>query len=157
MLKNTMPKGTDTKPEQQIPDKLAWEEYDKDLDVKYLYDMFFGKSIDNVQQYFGNTQSIERMDELLFAPRPVFQYYVHAFAKFVMSDMAAGDSDSANPFLSLLEVRETRDPGSVKDILGSLSEALDFVSSHQKYFDADVNLYGDFRDRVKRIREICDA
>ena len=147
----------DKKSQPQIPDKVAWEEYDKDLDVKYLHDMFFGKSIDDVQQYFGGTKSIERMDELLFAPRPVFQYYVHAFAKFVMSDKAVGDSDSASPFLSLLEVREKRDPGSVEEIFESISEALDFVASRQEYFDADVNIYDDFRDRAKRIREVCNA
>ena len=34
---------------------------------------------------------------------------------------AKGESDSASPFLSLLEEREKRDPGSVKEIYGELS------------------------------------
>lgn len=139
----------------KIPDKACWKGYDADLDVKYLCNLFFGKSVEEVQQYFGGTQSIERMDELLFSPRCVFQYYVHAFAKFVMSQKAIGDPDSASPFLSLLEAREKRDPGSVKDIYKSLSETVEFVASHQEYFDADVNIYGDFRELADRIRELC--
>ena len=58
-------------------------------------------------------QSIERADELLFMPRQAFQYYVFAFAIFVISENASGDPDSASPFLQLLVALEERDPGSV--------------------------------------------
>jgi len=139
----------------KIPDKSCWQGYEADLDVKYMYNLFYGKSIDDVQQYFGDGRSIERMDEMLFAPRCVFQYYVHAFAKYVMSDKATGDSDSASPFLTLLEEREKKDPGSVKDIYGSLSETVEFIADHQENFAADVNIYGDFRERANRIRKLC--
>lgn len=46
-------------------------------------------------------------------PRRAFQYYVSAFADFVVSGAAIGDADSASPFLNLLVNREERDPGSV--------------------------------------------
>jgi hypothetical protein len=48
-----------------------------------------------VQQYFGGTQSIERADELLFMPRQAFQYYVFAFADFVLSDRASTSSEKS--------------------------------------------------------------
>jgi hypothetical protein len=140
-----------------IPDESAWDGYENDLDVRDLHGLFFGKSIEDVQQYFGDGRSISRMDELLFSPRPVFQYYVHAFALFLRSERAAGDSDSASPFLSLLEAREKRDPGSVRNILPLLEDSLTFVASHQEYFDAPVDIYGDFKQRVQRIREMCGA
>ena len=146
MLKKSIPK---------IPQEEEWRGYEQDLDVINLHRLFFGKSIDDVQQYFGDGWSITRMDELLFSPRPVFQYYVHAFAKYAMSHSAAGDSDTASPFLSLLEAREERDPGSVKAIYESLSETVDFIASNQEYFDADVEVYGDFEERAKQIRIAC--
>jgi hypothetical protein len=34
--------------------------------------------------------------------RGAFQYYVFAFAEFVVSDAAVGDPDSASPFLHLV-------------------------------------------------------
>jgi len=141
----------------RIPDESAWYGYEEDLDVRYLHGLFCGKSIEEVQRYFGEGRSIERMDELLFAPRPVFQYYVRAFAHFVMSEAAAGDSDSASPFLSLLEEREKKDPGSVRIIFPALKEALVFVAKNQAYFEAPIDIYGDFNERVKRLYAACDA
>jgi len=141
----------------KIPNEKDWQGYNRDLDVRYLHELFFGKSIDDVQQYFGEGNSIERMDELLFAPRAVFQYYVLAFAKYVRSDKAEGDPDSASSFLHLLEAREERDPGSVEDIYDSLSETVDFIASHQEYFDANESIYGDFKKRAQDIRNKCSS
>ncbi|MBI3713320.1 MAG: hypothetical protein HY253_10205 [Burkholderiales bacterium] len=138
----------------RIPDESAWYGYEEDLDVRDMHDMFFGKSIDEVQRYFG-PGSISRADELLFAPRPVFQYYVHAFGKFLLSSQAVGDSDSASPFLRLLDSREDRDPGSVRSIYPSLVPYVDFVANNQVYFEADIDIYGDFRELANRIREKC--
>lgn len=144
-------------PGLRIPNASDWHGYETDLDVRYLHDLFFGKSIDKVQSYFGEGRSIERMDELLFAPRPVFQYYVRAFARFLISKAVVGDSDSAGPFLLLLEEREKRDPGSVRNIIRALDEALVFVANNQDHFDAPVVIYGDFSERVQRIYAMCDA
>lgn len=141
----------------RIPDDAAWYGYENDLDVRDLRGLFFGKSIEEVQKYFGGGQSISRMDELLFAPRPVFQYYVHAFALFLRSERAARDSDSASPFLSLLEAREERDPGSARSILHLLDSSLAFVAENQTHFDASVDIYGDFQQRARRIRAMCGA
>jgi hypothetical protein len=141
----------------KIPDKNAWGYYKEDLDVEYFRRLAFGKSIDEIQCHFGEAQSISRSDELLFSPRAVFQYYVFAFANFLKSEKAKGDPDSASPFLSLLDAREKMDPGSVKEIFFRLSEIVEFVASHQQYFDADIDIYGDFQERAKLIRMACDA
>jgi hypothetical protein len=141
----------------RIPDESAWHGFEGDLDVQWMHKYFFGKSNDEVQEYFGEGRSIERMDELLHAPRPVFQYYVRAFAQFVMSQRAKGDSDSASPFLALLEEREKRDPGSVVAVYGDIESCLDFVAKNQSYFDAPIDIYGDFNERAEAIRRTCGA
>ena len=141
----------------RIPDQKDWEGYEADLDVKHLHTLFYGKSNTDVEKYFANGRAIERMDELLFAPRRVFQYYVHAFIGYLMSEEAKGDSDAASPYLSLLEAREKRDPGSVTSIYPELAKSIDFVASHQEYFDATPDIYGSFRERAMQIRELCGA
>jgi hypothetical protein len=140
---------------RRIPGKSEWLGFESDLDVKYAHKLMFGKSIADVLQYFGGTSSIERADELLFMPRGAFQYYVFAFAKFVQSDTAAGDADSASPFLLLLASREERDPGSVSEIYSDLAPAIEYVATHQSSFDADPNIYGDFRELGERIKVLC--
>lgn len=141
----------------RIPDKADWEGYEADLEVKYLHKLFFGKSNAEVEKHFADGRAVERMDELLFAPRRVFQYYVHAFIAYLMSEEAKGDSDAASPFLSLLEAREKRDPVSVAAIYPVLAKSIDFVASHQEHFEADPSIYGDFRKRALHILELCRA
>jgi hypothetical protein len=141
----------------KIPDKVAWAGYEKDFEVRHLHRIFYGKSIEEVQSYFKGGRSIERADELLFSPRQVFQFYVQAFALFLQSEQAIGDSDSASSFLSLLEARKKRDPGSVKSIFHLLKDSINFVAANQARFDAPVEIYGDFEEKTRRICKLCEA
>ena len=92
---------------RRIPGSADWLGYESDLDVRHAHEILFGKSTGEVQKYFGGVQSIARADELLFMPRRAFQYYVFAFAEFVLSPDGVGDPDSASPFLRLLVSRES--------------------------------------------------
>jgi hypothetical protein len=140
---------------QKVPGKEEWAGYESDLDVKYAHRLMFGKTLDEVQDLFGGTHSIGRADELLFMPRRAFQYYVLAFAQYVMSPNAAGDSDSASAFLRLLVAREERDPDSLSQIVSALRPAIDYIAGNQGYFDADPNIYGSFADMGKRLHALC--
>ena len=145
------------KRQRKVPGPDAWSGYKEDLDAKYAHKLFFGKSTAEVQQYFGDVQSIERASEFLFLPRQAFQYYVFAFAEFVVSDAAVGDSESASPFLRLLVNREQRDPGSVAEIYSDLQPFVEFVASHQERYDADPNIYGSFPDLAAQLKGLCEA
>lgn len=139
--------------DQPVPDASVWGDTD-DLDVRWIRKLFFGKSLIEVQECFGSVNSIERADELLFAPDAVFRYYVRAFAMFVLSGRGRGDSDSASAFLGLLEARGKRDPVSVREVLPALANCLDVLAADQARFDADIGIYGDFAGRVRDIRDV---
>jgi hypothetical protein len=141
----------------KIPGPAEWAGYEDDLDVRYAHKLFFGKRASEVLACFGDGRSIERSSELLFMPRRAFQYYVFAFAEYLMSARAAGDSDSASPFLLLLISREKRDPGSVSQVYPALRPTIDFVASNQKYFDADPNIYGSFPELRLEIAALCEG
>ncbi len=135
----------------RVPDKSAWHGYQNDSDVRDLHERFFGKSHGQVQEYFGEGSSISRMDELMFAPRPVFQYYVQSFAMYVLSPAAAGDSATASAFLSLLEARDGQDAGSVGEVYPLVAKCVDFIATHQEHFDAPAHIYGSFKERCANI------
>jgi hypothetical protein len=141
----------------RIPGAMEWSGYEADLDVRDAHRMMFGKRIEEVQQYFGDVHSISRADELLFMPRGAFQYYVLAFAEFVSSERARGDSDSASSFLRLLLAREERDPGSVSRIYDELAPVVEFVAENQPRFEAAPEIYGDFRELADKLRKSCGA
>jgi hypothetical protein len=137
---------------RQVPGKAEWAGYESDLDAKYAHGLLFGKEIREVLDLFANGRGIERTSELLFMPRKAFQYYVFAFAEYLSSDKAAGDADAASPFLKLLLGRERQDPGSVAEVFAELSPTVDYVASHQAYFNADPNIYGDFPEQAEAVR-----
>src|SRR5438270_4171494 len=89
--------------------------YQSNVDSVDFHTIAFGKSNDDLQEYFQSRGTL-RFDELLRLPRPVFQYYIFGLAQFVKSTSAKGDSNSANIFLALLETREEEDPGCVRQI-----------------------------------------
>jgi hypothetical protein len=147
----------DTRPlRNRVPDAEDWAGYENDLDVRYAHTLLFGKSAGEVQDVFGQGRSIERADELLFAPRKVSQYYVFAFAAYVVSDAAAQDADSASPFLNLLVNREKKDPGSVKEIHKRLAPIVSLVADRQAFYDADPDIYGNFKDHEAELATLCN-
>ncbi len=65
-----------------------------------------------------------------------------------------GESDEASSFLRLLIGREERDPGSVAEIYADLEEVVEFVASHQDYFEADPAAYGDFPELAATLQTL---
>jgi hypothetical protein len=139
----------------KIPGTEEWAGYKDDLDVRQAHSLWFGKSVDEMQPHFSGGRSIQRADELLFMPRRAFQFYIFAFAQYVRSDTAIGDSDAASCFLRFLTAREKREPGSVAQIYDQLQATLEFVAESQPRFAADHDVYGDFHELAAALAKLC--
>ena len=140
---------------KKIPGAKEWAGYETDLDVRYARKLLFGKSTSEVVGYFSGGCCIERADELLYMPRKAFQYYIFAFVEYLHSAEAEADSDAASVFLRLLFNREKKDPGSVREIYRGLCKCVEFVTSHQEYFDASPDIYGNFAELGKQVHSLC--
>jgi hypothetical protein len=141
----------------KIPGPEEWAGYGDDFESRETHDFWFGKSLDDMQSTFPDCLSIQRAHELLFMPRRVFQFYVFAFAQYVMSETAIGDSDAASCFLGNLIAREEHDPGSVSEVYERLAPTVEFVGGSQARFDADHDIYGDFAEKAEKIKQLCGA
>ena len=139
----------------QIPTAQDWAGFEADLDVRDAHRLLFGRAASEVLEHFGGGRGIERTSEFLYMPRRAFQYYIFAFADFLRSDKAAGQSDDASPFLHLLLEREKLDPGSVAEIYTELEPTVEFVASNQAYFDANPEIYGSFPYLAMQLKAIC--
>jgi hypothetical protein len=142
---------------ERIPGDEDWAGFKDDVSVREAHSFWFGKSLDDVQPFFKDGQSIQRAHELLHMPRRAFQVYVFAFAQHVMSEAAIGDSDAASCFLNNLTAREKRDPGSVAQIFARLEATVDFVAASQARFDADHDIYGDFAEKACELKKLVGA
>ena len=141
----------------KIPGAGEWAGYMDDFSAREAHAFWFGKSLEDAQPYFEGSQAIQRAQELLYMPRVVFQFYVFAFAQYVMSDTAIGDSDAASSFLGNLIAREKRDPDSVAQVYALLESTIDFVATSQARFDASHDVYGDFTEKAEELRKLVGA
>jgi hypothetical protein len=140
-----------------IPGDKDWEQDPLDDDVAWLYRLISGKSHIEVQEHFANGNFGERMCELLFAPRPVFHYYIQSAAMYLLSkhDDGDGNAEAASAFLHHLVAREKRDPGSLAAVYPLLKPSIDHVASRQSVFDAKTEIFGDFSKLAAEIRGTC--
>lgn len=146
----------DRKNALRIPDEQDWENHPDDLDWTYARRMFFGKSLDEAASLFAETP-IERVEDLRFMPRIAFQYYIRAYARFLLQPQALVSDDPpsvASCFLDLLEEKLQQDKGFVTlSLLGELLPAIEHVAARQQEFDADEDIFGNFQEKAERIRE----
>ncbi|WP_374585315.1 hypothetical protein [Pseudoduganella sp.] len=138
------------------PGDAEWAGYENDWDARYAHEGLFGKSVEQVQHLFEERNPLSLAEDLHFMPYAAFQYYIFAFAQFLLSDSAPGESDAASAFLNLLITRESEEPGSVSELYAQLKPTVEFVATHQWYFDADLDIYGSFEDLGDRIRAMCE-
>ena len=99
----------------QVPTDGDWNGYGYDLDLIDFHRLVYGKKVEDIYYYFKNGTHISRADELLHSNRKVFQYYIFAFALYLML-VGEEDIEAQEGFLSLLLNREERDRGSVRQI-----------------------------------------
>ena len=141
----------------RIPDEADWAGCETNIEASYAHRLLLGKSLEEVMYLFRDT-AIERAIELRCVPRPIFQYYVFVFVQlFASPGESAEQADCASVFLRLLWDRERDDPGSVSQIYADLRDTVDHVANNQAFFDADVDIYGDFRDLAAELEALCEA
>lgn len=127
-----------------IPTRAEWGNLD-DLDVKYGFKLYGGKSLEEVTPFFLRSP-IERVSELRFAPWEIFNYYVFWFANFLISDASKEEADSASCFLHLVLEKARAEPEKFRSLYPRLKSAVDIIAGRQEFYDADVCIYGSFLD-----------
>jgi hypothetical protein len=139
----------------QIPSRQDWGDFGDDLDARYAFKVFFEKSIPEAVPLFQENP-IERTDELRFMPPVPFRYYILAFRDYVLSEESQDDSDAASCYLRLIEEKVVGQPDTIKSVMPDLIESVQKVAHAQSFYDADLHIYGDFKQISARIMAACE-
>ncbi len=143
-----------------IPSREDWGNYKSDLDVKYAYKLYGGLSIEDSQQYFIDAP-IQRASELRYAPFAVFKYYVFCFTKYLCSQAAKEEADMASVFLGLVYEMSEKYPNEFAEFYPNIELAIKSVSENQKFYDADIDIYGSFikirSDIIKTVKKVIES
>jgi hypothetical protein len=139
----------------RMPTEQDWGEFDADLDQQYAHQIFSGKCIEEAIPLFERNV-IERCSELQFMPLIPFQYYMFALRDYVMSDrvlISEMSSDAASCFLGLVLLKLNEEPASIFPIMEDMIPAVQYVASNQEIFDADIDIYGNFAEKLIDIKK----
>lgn len=144
------------KKDNDVPGREAWGKLpDDDLDMQAAYKDFFGKSNSNMQEKFAN-YPIEMADSLRWMPIVPFRYYIKGFTQFLFSGKSHGPdaADAANSFLNLIAEKLINQPNCVAPVMDEILPVVHHLADNQEAFNADLDIYGDFREKKKTIDEL---
>jgi hypothetical protein len=127
----------------KIPSRKEWGDFEGDLEAEYAFKIFFGKSTSEAVALIRENP-IERASELRFMPPAPFRYYVLAYRDYVLSRKSRDDSDAASCYLRLIEQKIIEEPYTIWPVMPALIDSVQKVAESQSFYDADLDIYGDF-------------
>jgi hypothetical protein len=137
-----------------IPKKEDWGKI-KDIDIerKYAFDMFIGKSFDQALE-MCKLHAQGYQEELQSMPKVPFNFYAPVLANYIISPSAKGDSDGANAFLSMVAWMLKTQRGLINpETERILISAARKIAENQEFYEADFEIYGSFKDAYLKISE----
>ena len=136
----------------KIPNKSAWGTIEEDnLDAEWAFKNFAGKSLDDAENMFRKN-ALYYQEDLISMPSIAFNCYAPVFAKYILSSHAESDSDGASSFLHMIiELLDANISLASSETVKILLEAAKIVSSKQQYYDADIDIYGEFPELYDKI------
>lgn len=144
---------------RNIPSEEDWGNYQDDLDQNYAHGIFAGRDLTQVMSAFARS-SIERAEELRFMPTIPFQYYIFSFCEFVTSSevLTLNDgldaSDAASCFLNLVIYKLKHQKSDIEPVIGDVMPFVERVALNQSLYDADIDIYGDFKEKLFLIQKL---
>lgn len=130
-----------------VPTEEDWRSEEWGIDTPRAYRHFFGKSLSDAFELFVE-DALYYQEDVMFMPLRCFQFYVHAYIDYLLSDKSKGDSDGASCFFGLVEVRCEDFKTSGEVLLGRVRQVLMDLRGRQDWYAAHRHIYGDFSQRA---------
>ncbi|MEM1221334.1 MAG: hypothetical protein AAGH40_01115 [Verrucomicrobiota bacterium] len=133
----------------KIPNEIDWRSEPWDLDIPYAYKHFFGKSIEEGEKLFEEN-SLYYQEDMMFMPLSCFNFYIHSYISYLLSERSRGDSDGASAFFGLFDARK-KDFLSSQEVRGRTAELMEHMRTRQQYYDASIKIYGRFSKKADKV------
>ena len=133
----------------KTPSRTDWGSIDsEDLDAEWAFKQFYGKSFDEAEAMFQEN-ALYYQEDLQSMPYIPFNFYAPALAKYLTSKRASCDADGASSFL---QTRPEVISEKTREVFVSVSSN---IARNQQYYDADVDIYGNFSDLYAQIQKLA--
>jgi len=138
-----------------IPSKDDWVFHPLDPDAAEAYQNFYGKTLTEAFALFEEN-ALYYQEDIMFMPVNCFRYYVHSYIDYLLSDLSKGNSDGANCFFGIVEIRNEDIKSSSQELRDRIREVLQHLGARQNWFEALPEVYGDFRKRSEECLNMID-
>ncbi len=146
--------------ENKVPTEEDWRSQSNIYIDEYYYEKFFGKTREDMMPYFIEFP-LSASEALTQMPAIPFQYYVFNFIKmfdnedyFNMLLQEGTASGAASTFLTLMRIKLTDEPKDIVPIYNELLRVAKYVSANQAKFEADIDIYDSFPERLEVIEQL---
>jgi hypothetical protein len=142
-----------------VPTEEDWGEYNsgriEDLDLKYAHGVFTGKTNEEMLPLYKD-HVLMRAEDIHWMPKKPFQYYIFGFRDYVIRrDFGFYESsDAASSFLRIVLLKLREQPEFILPVLSKLMPDIEFIANNQELYDADIDIYGDFKELLHQIKEL---
>jgi hypothetical protein len=133
-----------------IPDEKAWHSQDWNDDTVTAHQHFFKKSLTEAVSMFAE-YSLLYQEDVMFMPFIPCCYYLQAYSNYILSERATGDSDGAICYITLIKVLNGVAENFPAELCEVIGKALNHIARSQGLFDAKIEIYGSFEDRISDI------
>ena len=122
----------------------------------YARSRYWGRSTtDLLSDCFNHAFPV--MEDICYMPPIPFRYYMLAYAEWLMSPALVGDdfdlnhesASGASIFLNAVDRMLLEHPEFILPIMDKLMPVARHVAENQKLYDADLDIFGSFPDRLK--------
>jgi len=141
----------------KIPSESDWVHHPDDLDAAWAKGNFLGKTRQEAIAMFAENALLYQED-VMFMPAACFDFYVHAYIDYLMSDQSKGDSDGASCFFGVVEMRKEDILCGLPTLRARVATLLRRLGERQTWYDAKPSIYGSFEQKSRAcLRMIGEA
>ena len=134
----------------RVPTLAEWHSEPLCLDGEHALKTFFDKDHAEAYELFCEN-AMHYEEDLVFMPLRCFRYYVHSYMDYLLSNESEEDSDGASAFFVLVKLRALDLTADAEDVAlaQAIAKTLKHLAENQRWYDANVDIYGSFPERAK--------
>jgi len=135
-----------------VPSEVDWGDVESDRDVKYAFQIFFGKTNNEMISEFKKNVTM-RTSDLKFMSKIPFKYYMRGFLDFIQQELYEefDKPDVMNCFVTLVEEKLMNSPDEIMPLIDVIDPTLVSICMNQDRYGLDEEIYGDFKVKYKNI------
>lgn len=142
---------------KNVPTEDDWGDVSRDFDINEAYLYFSGKTNEDILKHLEKN-ALEIMELYRFMPEIPFHYYFLGFVCYIKSEKFSiiDASDITSYFLDItLDILRSK-PNKILSIIGEVMPIVEYVAFNQNRYKAPVDIYGDYRVKLLKIKEIIE-